>query len=210
MKTLVFGIVFILLIGLGGFFYRNVAERAGAPAPVACTLDAKVCPDGSSVGRTPPACEFQACAFPNVELNDVQVSFVAPEGYVVGENANTLVKPSLSASVQHRITVHSYPLGEGETADDVILAHTRYQPSDMQAEDFSRFETLLIDGKEFRMTVIERFEAVVHSAYFLPREGDVLMFEVVEHDVTDWMNPDLEVRELPEHQALETLLSTLP
>lgn len=29
--------------------------------PSACTLDAKICPDGSAVGRTGPNCEFQKC-----------------------------------------------------------------------------------------------------------------------------------------------------
>lgn len=28
---------------------------------VACTLDAKICPDGSSVGRVGPNCEFAPC-----------------------------------------------------------------------------------------------------------------------------------------------------
>ncbi len=29
--------------------------------PVACTLEAKICPDGSSVGRVGPDCEFEPC-----------------------------------------------------------------------------------------------------------------------------------------------------
>jgi len=29
--------------------------------PKACTLEAKICPDGSTVGRTGPNCEFSAC-----------------------------------------------------------------------------------------------------------------------------------------------------
>ena len=29
--------------------------------PVFCTMDAKLCPDGSSVGRQPPNCEFAPC-----------------------------------------------------------------------------------------------------------------------------------------------------
>ena len=29
--------------------------------PVACTMDAKICPDGSAVGRIAPDCEFAAC-----------------------------------------------------------------------------------------------------------------------------------------------------
>lgn len=28
---------------------------------VACTLDAKICPDGTAVGRVPPSCEFAPC-----------------------------------------------------------------------------------------------------------------------------------------------------
>ena len=32
-----------------------------APGPIACSSDAKVCPDGSAVGRAGPNCEFAAC-----------------------------------------------------------------------------------------------------------------------------------------------------
>ena len=31
------------------------------PEPVACTMDAKICPDGSGVGRVGPNCEFAPC-----------------------------------------------------------------------------------------------------------------------------------------------------
>jgi hypothetical protein len=31
------------------------------PEPVACTMDAKICPDGSAVGRVGPNCEFASC-----------------------------------------------------------------------------------------------------------------------------------------------------
>ena len=31
------------------------------PGPTACTADAKICPDGSAVGRTGPNCEFAQC-----------------------------------------------------------------------------------------------------------------------------------------------------
>ena len=33
--------------------------------PVACTMDARQCPDGSFVGRIGPKCEFQACPGPS-------------------------------------------------------------------------------------------------------------------------------------------------
>jgi hypothetical protein len=38
--------------------HKNPAPPAG---PVACTTEAKLCPDGSYVGRTGPSCEFAAC-----------------------------------------------------------------------------------------------------------------------------------------------------
>lgn len=35
--------------------------------PIACTMEAKICPDGSAVGRTGPKCEFAACPAVNTE-----------------------------------------------------------------------------------------------------------------------------------------------
>src|SRR3989338_6049186 len=35
--------------------------RGDDGSPVACTMEAKVCPDGTAVGRTSPRCEFAAC-----------------------------------------------------------------------------------------------------------------------------------------------------
>ncbi len=217
MKSLFFGVVLILLIGFGGFFYRNVAERGGAPVSPSCTEEAKICPDGSVVGRTDPICQFAPCAFPNVEVTEMGVSFVVPAQYSADERAYgaeptlvaAFVKPSMSPTVMHSIIIRRFHIPEGQTADDVILTHTRYQPSDVQAEDFERFETVLINGKQYRTTVIERFEGIVHSAFFLARGSDILMFEVIEHDVAEWTSPELVVLDLPEQQALLELLGTL-
>jgi membrane-bound inhibitor of C-type lysozyme len=44
------------------FLYTAVIPNLGkSPETVACTLDAKICPDGSAVGRVAPSCEFAAC-----------------------------------------------------------------------------------------------------------------------------------------------------
>lgn len=43
----------------GGF---TTSPKPSTPTePVACTMEAKICPDGSAVGRTGPKCEFAAC-----------------------------------------------------------------------------------------------------------------------------------------------------
>ena len=42
-------------------FSEPVSAISPSQPQVACTADAKICPDGSSVGRVPPDCEFAAC-----------------------------------------------------------------------------------------------------------------------------------------------------
>jgi hypothetical protein len=39
--------------------FKRFAPNGGEP--VACTMEAKICPDGSAVGRSGPKCEFAAC-----------------------------------------------------------------------------------------------------------------------------------------------------
>lgn len=53
--------VFTFIIVFIGVLYFVYTKRVQAPAQVACTMEAKVCPDGSYVGRTGPQCEFAAC-----------------------------------------------------------------------------------------------------------------------------------------------------
>lgn len=217
MKQLLAGVVILFVVGVASFLYRNTVERPGITAAMpACTMEAKICPDGTAVGRTGSACEFAPCAFPNIEVADAGVAFAVPNGYVADENAPggdayrlaSFVKPSLSGNPEHTITVYRFPIPEGKTGDDVILERTQYQPADMQAEDFSRFQDLSVNGKMFRETHIERFEALVHSAYYVVRESDVLRFDIIEHDVTDWMEPTLMIRALPEHTAFMQVLRT--
>jgi hypothetical protein len=59
-----FILVMVLVAGCGR---SRASQSAGEPQPPAgepqvCTRDAKVCPDGSTVGRTGPNCEFAPCA----------------------------------------------------------------------------------------------------------------------------------------------------
>ncbi len=49
-----------LVLGLGLACVKKPPEPPTPPA-VACTTEAKMCPDGSGVGRTGPNCEFAPC-----------------------------------------------------------------------------------------------------------------------------------------------------
>ena len=111
LKQLIAGIVLIIVVGAGAFIYRNMMERPLTPDGVtACTLEAKVCPDGTSVGRQGPNCEFAVCAPPNIELSEARIGFVLPAGYTQvasgapsQETLRIFSKPSASASADSRV-----------------------------------------------------------------------------------------------------------
>lgn len=218
MKELVAGVVLILVVGIAGFFYRNILERSqSTQTQVACTEEARVCPDGQTVSRSGPSCSFAVCPPPTVTYEQVGVAFVPPAGYVSKELVQgqdpallgAFEKPSLSESVSHSIRIYAYPLTEGKTPEEVIIQNSMKSPSGMLPESMEEFTSRIAGNTPFQFIVIERFEAVVHSAYYAIHNGAVVKFEVIEHDVISWTDPNLVVESLPEHQALLEMLSTL-
>jgi hypothetical protein len=59
--VLIIGIIALVVIAAAVGWYLVVRQNATVPAGVACTTEAKQCPDGSYVGRTGPDCQFAAC-----------------------------------------------------------------------------------------------------------------------------------------------------
>ena len=61
-SIIVVGLALLALVWIGwdqfNVWRANTYEH---DKPVACTADAKICPDGSGVGREGPNCEFAAC-----------------------------------------------------------------------------------------------------------------------------------------------------
>ncbi len=61
--------IFILLAAIFLLSGCSIFQSAEPPSdimpiynqPVACTMEAKLCPDGSAVGRSGPNCEFAPC-----------------------------------------------------------------------------------------------------------------------------------------------------
>jgi hypothetical protein len=49
---------------------KITVPKPAVPQPVVCTLDAKICPDGSSVGRVAPDCNFAQCPEVDPEPTD--------------------------------------------------------------------------------------------------------------------------------------------
>lgn len=75
------GLFLFAVLTLGIFVIKNKDMMEATPNPVvptepgtgegaACTMDAKVCSDGSAVGRTGPNCEFALCPGENPALEE--------------------------------------------------------------------------------------------------------------------------------------------
>lgn len=56
-------LIIVVVFALGGGTYYFLVKKA--PKPTVCTTEAKICPDGSAVGRTGSKCEFADC--PNIK-----------------------------------------------------------------------------------------------------------------------------------------------
>lgn len=61
------GLLLLLLVGAGGFYLGKTSTKPSiTPTPTdpqekGCTMEAKICPDGTAVGRAGPNCEFAPC-----------------------------------------------------------------------------------------------------------------------------------------------------
>jgi hypothetical protein len=53
--------VLVLILLAGGISVYLFLNKGDVSDQIVCTMDAKMCPDGSAVGRTGPKCEFAPC-----------------------------------------------------------------------------------------------------------------------------------------------------
>ncbi|MFA5069964.1 MAG: hypothetical protein WC528_01665 [Patescibacteria group bacterium] len=85
---LTLGFIAALLIAAMSFGYVKYIKNGNENAnnSVACTMEAKLCSDGSAVGRVPPTCEFAPC--PN-ENGNSNVNLNANVSVNANENLNT-------------------------------------------------------------------------------------------------------------------------
>lgn len=190
--------------------YRNAVEYP--TRPIACQLDAKVCPDGTSVARTGSDCSFPVCSSPNVSLSDIGVAYAVPDGFVPAElpDSTSVVayeKPSDGLS-SASIIVRRYSIDASSTPLSVIK-QTAIGGASGAPVPTTAFSSTVIGGHRFTIVSIERFEAVINTAYYLARGSDVLRFDAIDREVINWTEPNLDVSKLTAHSALMGLLTTL-
>lgn len=210
MRGFLSSIVLIILIGVGGLVYRNAIEHPSRP--IACPLDSKSCPDGSLVARSGPACEFGACLPPNVSLTEARVLFALPEDFVPAELPDgasiAAYETSIASSTgSTRIVVRRYAI----TASSTALATIQETAIDGTGQPIpaTSFSSSVIGARRFAIVSIGRFGGVVHTAYYLARNADVLRFDAIDTGVSNWSDSELDTASLPAHAALVKLLTAM-
>ena len=102
-KKYILIIVTAIILIAGGVYYF---AKQKSPEPVACTMEAKLCPDGSYVGRVPPNCEFAPCP---LEEQTVKLFYYSPEKDK-GENGNVLCSRNGLVLVERKIPITKTPI----------------------------------------------------------------------------------------------------
>ena len=74
--TIIILVIVVAVVIVSGvvWYFGGATPSAPAGGGVACTTEAKLCPDGSYVGRTGPNCEFAACPMPVASSTSVGTS----------------------------------------------------------------------------------------------------------------------------------------
>jgi hypothetical protein len=142
------GIILLVSVAVGGIFYLQekkieTAEQAPAvdiqkPATktpveekgVLCTQDAKLCEDGSYVGRTGPKCEFAQCPVLAETVNwqtykndkyGYEIKY--PQGYIINASSLQLVTLNDLQNEQNKKDIENGKMyGEGY-AEDIYIAY---------------------------------------------------------------------------------------
>lgn len=212
MKSLFFGALLIILLGVGGLVYRNAVERP--LRPIACPVDALVCPDGTSVSRTGSSCTFAACPPPNITLASGGISFALPEGFgdtALPDGASIAaytLPASASSTGSASIVIRRYAVDASSTPLSVIQ-ETAVSGSSGEPVSATSFSSTVLGTHRFTVVTLDRFEGVIDTAYYLARNREVLRFDAIDMGVSNWTDPNLDQAALPGHAALVDLLTTL-
>lgn len=207
MKELLLGIVAIVLLGIGSLVYQNAVQGPRAEAPTACTLEARMCPGGGTVGRTGPSCEFEACP------SDL-VHFDAPEGFIDSLPVLSSIVPGRigfytkePSTISNNITVFVHEIKEGRSFEDLLLEQVKLTPSDLHPE-LEDFEVVELGDREVYRIVNERFEATVEVTYGIKLDGFLVLVSLRDVAVENWME-DFTLESLEDLATVEEVVKSV-
>jgi len=185
MKVFLYIVIFLAFISVVYLGYRSL-PYAGDDGLHACTAEAKMCPDGTAVGREGPNCEFAACPTSHsVEKTpiDVFAEIEAKKDLIVVEDLEPydMIESPLSITGQARgywyfegsFSVH-FINSEGEEVSVAIAT----ADDEWMTEEFVPFTaTLEFETPEIGARGVLQFRKA--NASGLPEHDDVLEIPVM-------------------------------
>jgi len=210
MKGFFLGVLVTAIIIAAGLWYRSAVEHPAQP--IACPMDAKVCPDGTAVSRTGLSCTFPACPLPNISLPNVGIAFALPSSFAAAALPDAASVAAYQMSIASStdvniIIIRRYAIAASSTALATIQ-QTAIGGASGAPVNVTSFTSTILGTHRFTVVAIERFEGVIDTAYYLARGTDVLRFDAIDRGA-DWTNPNLDISTLSAHFALRKLLTTL-
>ncbi len=136
-KSFVIGAIALLLVLVVIIGVRMSMQTQ--PEEIACTADAMMCPDGSSVGRVGPNCEFAACPSVPEEKEDPIVNLFSPK-------ADTMIASPIGITGKARgswFYEGSFKVYLLDAQDQIIGETQAVAQSDWMTDDFVPFAATL-------------------------------------------------------------------
>lgn len=182
-------LIFITLLSVWVLIYKSktFSLNLNQNTQRACTLEAKICPDGSSVGRSGPNCEFTECLTASSEANEIGhwkvykddkrgFSFEYPPNWkpaerIEGEEAALLVTSEDYQYEESEVLSVTHGLGLfyiDQKKTDVTLKEI--QEGDQRAFDFNAFFSSDLNvQRAFKMSSIKSMVLDGHPAVLQDR-----------------------------------------
>ncbi len=99
MKYLDYALIGLILVATVGALFVYTLNQKTEEGPIACTMDAMICPDGTAVGRTGPECTFPACPTPSVPA-DIQAHIDSKKDLIVLSSPTPLTQISTPVALK--------------------------------------------------------------------------------------------------------------
>jgi hypothetical protein len=126
-------------------------------------------------------------------------------GSVLGTYTQTTVDQSDAST----ITLSEYQIPAGGSGSAEMLAQTIFTPSGLTATSTNEFSTEVIGRNTFSSIVLGETQGEVQSAYYVQNGNDLFRFDLAERGVQNATDPGLDIKTLPQHEALAQMLATL-
>jgi hypothetical protein len=158
-KLVVAGVVVLVLLAGTGVYFLH--QRLSMPSPVACTMEAKQCPDGSYVGRGGPDCSFAPCPTVAVNLDAAVYPLYSSATWQSATPLTMLVGTSSSSGYQS-VSV------ESATTSNIASTSTpfvTYYDKKLTKLGWKEDKTLAADGAGSSQRVYKKGAAVIVVGY---------------------------------------------